>query len=174
MNLNFDMIASPNYIRGTFPIIPTTLLGVYDGKSKDSKCFQIQKIFENHYRRNGLEFDLSEFDGRSDYGPFLEKDIPCGGLDSGAEKLKSIEQVQRSGGIAGVAYDQCYHQSCDTIWNVNLMGLKEASQNAANAIETFSKMKNLNSYLNEKSTNEKKRKRQNNFHFFKGNKIFLK
>jgi hypothetical protein len=121
-----------------------------------------------------LEFDLSEFDGRSDYGPFLEKDIPCGGLDSGAEKIKTIQQVKRSGGIAGVAFDPCYHQACDTIWNVNLMGLKEASQNAANAIETFSKMKNLNSYLNEKTTNEKKRKFNQHFRFLNGNKIFLK
>lgn len=55
------MIASPNYIRG-----------VYDGKKKDEKCHQIQKIFESFYNKQELKFDLSEFDGRSDYGPFLE------------------------------------------------------------------------------------------------------
>eukprot|EP01080_Neovahlkampfia_damariscottae_P005703 gene5703-9523_t len=165
LNLNFDMIASPNYIRG-----------VYDGKKKDKKCHQIQKIFEEFYIKQGLQFDLSEFDGRSDYGPFLEKGIPAGGLDSGAEKLKTDDQVLKTGGISGVPYDICYHLSCDTIWNVNLMALKEASQNAANAIYYFSTLKGLNSYLNQQNNlNEQNNERRVfDFKFIDGIKYFLK
>ncbi len=42
------------------------------------------------------------FDGRSDYGPFLDVGIPSGGLFTGAEKFKTEEQAARYGGTAGI------------------------------------------------------------------------
>ena len=44
---------------------------------------------------------------------------PSGGLFTGAEGLKTAEEAARFGGKAGVAYDKCYHQACDTIANIN-------------------------------------------------------
>jgi Zn-dependent M28 family amino/carboxypeptidase len=141
LNLNFDMIASPNYIRG-----------VYDANTaKDEKIrkpsLQIQKIFEAHYDSLLLRYEMSEFDGRSDYGPFIENGIPASGLDSGAEKIKTVSQRENAGGVEGIAYDPCYHLACDTIFNVNLRALEEASQCAANAVFTLSTMDDLAGYL---------------------------
>ena len=45
--------------------------------------------------------------------------IPAGGLFTGAEGIKTAEEVAKWGGIAGEQYDPCYHLVCDTIDNVN-------------------------------------------------------
>jgi carboxypeptidase Q len=96
--LNFDMIASPNFY-----------YGIYDG---DGSTFGIsgapgsaeaEKLFEDFFH---IDEDLphapSEFNGRSDYGPFLDAGIPCGGLDTGAEGIKTEEEAAIFGGTAGI------------------------------------------------------------------------
>ena len=58
--------------------------------------------------------------------------------DSPAPKgIKTPEQAAVYGGTAGVAYDPCYHQECDTINNVNTKALAEMSDAAAHAILTL-------------------------------------
>ena len=61
----------------------------------------------------------TDFDGRSDYGPFIAAGIPAGGLFTGAEGIKTAAEAAAFGGTAGVAYDPCYHEACDTIANIN-------------------------------------------------------
>ncbi|MEU8382413.1 M28 family metallopeptidase [Streptosporangium sp. NPDC048865] len=114
--LNFDMIASPNYV-----------FGIYDGDSSGPVAGatpppgsgQIEKLFQAYFEAVGEPYQDAEFSGRSDYGPFIAIGIPSGGLFTGAERLKSAEEAERFGGSAGVAYDKCYHQACDTIANIN-------------------------------------------------------
>jgi hypothetical protein len=43
----------------------------------------IQSIFESHFRDHFLSYNLTEFNGRSDYGPFIAVGIPAGGLATG-------------------------------------------------------------------------------------------
>ncbi len=117
--LNFDMIASPNY--GFF---------IYDGDNSDNTgagpgpegSAEIEKAFEGFYERRGLAFKGTDFDGRSDYFGFIGAGIPAGGLFTGAEGIKTPEEAALWGGSAGVAYDPCYHQACDTFTNVNRFG----------------------------------------------------
>jgi Zn-dependent M28 family amino/carboxypeptidase len=71
----------------------------------------------------GRPYDDAEFSGRSDYQAFINNGIPAGGLFTGAEVPKNEEQQAIWGGVAGEAFDQCYHQACDTIDNVNLEAL---------------------------------------------------
>jgi Zn-dependent M28 family amino/carboxypeptidase len=111
--LNFDMIASPNFF-----------YGVYDGDNSGGTAApgfippgsaQIEDVFESFYAGRGLPFQDSEFSGRSDYGPFIAVGIPAGGLFTGAEGIKTAGEAQKYGGLAGVAYDPCYHQACDNL-----------------------------------------------------------
>ena len=69
-----------------------------------------------------MPFKGTDFSGRSDYGPFIAAgvDIPSGGLFTGAEGIKTAEEVALWGGTAGQQYDPCYHPACDTFANVNL------------------------------------------------------
>lgn len=113
--LNFDMIASPNYV-----------YGIYDGDgssfnlSGPAGSAEAEQTFEDFFTANGLPFQGSAFTGRSDYGPFLDVGIPAGGLFTGAEVVKTAEEAVRYGGTAGEAYDANYHLVGDTIDNLNV------------------------------------------------------
>lgn len=115
--LNFDMIGSPNHV-----------FFVYDGDDSDEVgagpgpegSAQIETFFENFYTAVGEPFKGTDFSGRSDYGPFIAVGIPAGGLFTGAEGIKTDEEVELWGGTAGDQYDPCYHLACDTFDNINL------------------------------------------------------
>jgi len=98
LNLNFDMLGSPNFMRG-----------IYNGSSGPEDVRHgsalIQKLFEGHFRSENLPFMLTAFDGRSDYAAFISNGIPAGGLFTGAEVLKTKEQRKIFGGLANTAYD---------------------------------------------------------------------
>jgi Zn-dependent M28 family amino/carboxypeptidase len=126
--LNFDMVASPNFARF-----------VYDGSDPAAPAGSgaIEDVFHDFFASRKLAFEPTPFDGRSDYGPFIAKGIPAGGLFTGAEGVKTPDQVLRYGGVAGVAYDHCYHQACDTIANVDDTALDQMSDGAATAVITL-------------------------------------
>jgi Zn-dependent M28 family amino/carboxypeptidase len=135
LNLNFDMLGSPNGRRG-----------VYDGDGSagagtnpPAGSGAIEKVFLDYYGGRSLQTSPSVFDGRSDYGPFIDNGIPAGGLDSGAEGLKTPEEAAIYGGEAGKPYDGCYHQACDTYDNNNDTILDQLSDGAAQAIQVFAK-----------------------------------
>ncbi|MBI5670136.1 MAG: M20/M25/M40 family metallo-hydrolase [Chloroflexi bacterium] len=113
--LNFDMVASPNYVRF-----------VYDG---DGSAFglagppgsgAIENLFVNFYASRGLASEPTQISFRSDYAAFFNNGIPFGGLFTGAEGIKTAQQALVYGGTAGIQYDPCYHQPCDTFANNNL------------------------------------------------------
>ena len=76
-------------------------------------------MFNDYFASQNLPTAPTAFDGRSDYGPFIDRGIPAGGLFTGAEGIKTAQQAAVYGGTAGVAYDHCYHQLCDDLTNLN-------------------------------------------------------
>jgi len=100
----------------------------------------IQRLFETHFEERGLTYQTTPFNGRSDYGPFIEvragidpneerrlanilnallyelthgqRGVPAGGLFTGAEEIKTVEQQEMFGGSAKAALDTCYHRVC--------------------------------------------------------------
>ena len=80
-----------------------------------------------------MAYQETPFDGRSDYGPFICTGMPAGGLFTGAEQAKSEYEETLYGGIAGDAYDACYHQNCDTIENLDLDMLDDMAGAASDA-----------------------------------------
>ncbi|RBR21688.1 uncharacterized protein FIESC28_04788 [Fusarium coffeatum] len=132
--LNFDMIASPNYV-----------YGIYDG---DGDAFNltgpagsdaIEKDFEKFFKTKRLQSVPSEFSGRSDYAAFIENGIPSGGLFTGAEQLKTEEEAKKFGGEAGVAYDINYHKAGDDINNLNKEAFLVNTQAIANSVAKYAK-----------------------------------
>lgn len=132
LNLNFDMVASPNFVRA-----------VYDGDGSDTPqagpngSGNIEDIFLDYFADQGLPVEATAFDGRSDYGPFIDVGIPAGGLFAGGDDIKTEEQAVIYGGTAGVYLDPCYHTPCDDLSNVNEVVLEEMSDAAAHAVLTF-------------------------------------
>ncbi|KAH8724872.1 hypothetical protein GQ44DRAFT_707956 [Phaeosphaeriaceae sp. PMI808] len=130
--LNFDMIASPNYV-----------LGIYDGNgdafnfSGPAGSDKIEKDFEEFYENRGLPHVPSLFSLRSDYAAFLENGIPSGGLFTGAEVLKTEQEAVMFGGEAGKPLDGCYHQKCDDINNLAKDAYLLNTQSIANSVAKY-------------------------------------
>ena len=126
--LNFDMVASTNYVRF-----------VYDGSDPAAPAGSaaIEDLFADYFASRGLASAPTPFNGRSDYGPFIAVGIPAGGLFTGAEGIKTAAQAAVYGGTVGAQYDPCYHQACDTIANVNLTVLDQMADAAAHVTITL-------------------------------------
>jgi Zn-dependent M28 family amino/carboxypeptidase len=113
--LDFDMMASPNFA-----------YQIYDGDGSaynltgPAGSAEAEHEFAAWFDSIGLNHTEIEFDGRSDYGPFLEAGIAAGGIAGGAEGIKTEEEFQMFGGGAGVPYDVNYHENGDTVNNLNL------------------------------------------------------
>ncbi|EAA28271.1 hypothetical protein GE21DRAFT_6081 [Neurospora crassa] len=141
--LNFDMIASPNYI-----------YGIYDG---DGSAFNltgpqgsdvIEKDFEQFFSKNKVASVPSEFNGRSDYAAFIENGIPSGGIFTGAEGIKTEAEAAAVGGTAGIAYDVNYHQAGDTIdniaWDAFLLNTRAIANSVAKYARSFKSLPAIN------------------------------
>jgi len=132
--LNFDMIASPNYV-----------FMVYDGDESSFEApvvvppgsVEIEDLFERYYTSIGQPYDDAEFSGRSDYEAFILAGIPAGGLFTGAEEEKTPEQAAIWGGTAGEWLDPCYHQACDDIDNLSMKALEVNSDAIALAVLAY-------------------------------------
>jgi Zn-dependent M28 family amino/carboxypeptidase len=112
--LNFDMVASPNYVRF-----------IYDG---DGSAFglegpdgsaAIEELYEDFYGHRDLAWEPTQISFRSDYAGFFYAGVPFGGLFTGAEGVKTAEEVEIYGGVEGEWYDPCYHRACDDIDNLS-------------------------------------------------------
>lgn len=138
LNLNFDMLGSPNFVRF-----------VYDGNGSDTPdagpagSAQIERVFKRYFRAKGLATEPTAFDGRSDYGPFIARGIPAGGLFTGAEGIKTEREASIYGGTAGEPYDPCYHTPCDDITNLSVRALNQMSDGVAHATLTFAEDETL-------------------------------
>ncbi len=83
----------------------------------------------------------------------LHLDIVAGGLFSGADGIKSeaernyYEQILGSGGTAGIVYDICYHQACDSIGNINQFGYEKLVRAAAYMLEYLARQDDLKTWL---------------------------
>ncbi|MFF5211219.1 M28 family peptidase [Streptosporangium sp. NPDC000396] len=132
--LNFDMVGSPN--PGYF---------VYDGDNSDgvgsgpgpAGSAQLEATLQAYFTSIGVPTRGTDFDGRSDYGPFISVGIPAGGTFTGAEGIKSSAQAALWGGTAGQAFDSCYHRSCDTASNINDTALDRNADAIAYSVWTI-------------------------------------
>lgn len=143
LNLDFDMLASPNF-----------QLGVYDGRNAVVEVVRngsgmIQDIFTDYFDAHGYKdaWDLGPFDGRSDYAPFTEVGIPAGGIYGGAEKIKTEAERKAVGGLANAPFDPCYHQACDTVDNINAECFELMAKTAAHALQKVAMQAHLRAWL---------------------------
>ncbi|CAF3396152.1 unnamed protein product [Rotaria socialis] len=152
VNLNYDMLGSPNYI-----------FGIYDGKTANSDTpvtalpgsNKMTALYRQWFDEQKLPWNYTDFSGRSDYGPFLAEGIVAGGLFSGADGTKTLDERnyydqmlgQGMGGIAGAIHDPCYHRQCDSIQNINVFAYEKMVQAAAYVLEQLARQDDLKTWL---------------------------
>jgi Zn-dependent M28 family amino/carboxypeptidase len=88
--IDTDMISSPNFARL-----------VYDGDGSEPGnpagppgSGEVERVFVDFWKSQGLSSEPIPFDGRSDYVGFTDRGIPAGGIFAGAEGIKDT----RAGG----------------------------------------------------------------------------
>ncbi|MDO5498447.1 MAG: M28 family metallopeptidase [Propionibacteriaceae bacterium] len=132
--LNFDMVGSPNYIIGVYDANESTYpapVTVPPGSA------QTEAVFTQYFDKLGQPWVDTEFSGRSDYAAFIENGVPSSGLFTGADGVKTPEEVAMFGGTAGITYDPNYHTARDTIDNVNREAIDIMSDAIAHAAITL-------------------------------------
>lgn len=146
--LNFDMIASPNYV-----------YGVYDGDNSEGGLTVhpagselVEDVFQAYYDGRALPHKAVD-NVRSDNQSFIDHGIPTGGLFTGAEVIKTAEEAAIWGGTAGDQYDPCYHLACDTFANVSLEALEVNADAVAYATLSFAMAKKIEKAVRVKNPN---------------------
>ncbi|MFD7418769.1 M28 family peptidase, partial [Kitasatospora purpeofusca] len=132
--LNFDMIASPNGVQFVFDGDNSDQVG--EGPGPEGSA-QLERDINEFLDGKGKPHEGTDFTGRSDYGPFIEVGIPSGGTDTGAEGIKTAAQAEVFGGVAGIAYDPCYHAACDDLDNIDMGHFDTNIDVIANAVGTY-------------------------------------
>lgn len=131
---NYDMVGSPNYIFMVYDADQSTFEAPVEVPPGSEA---IEALYERYYTKIGEPYDDTEFSGRSDYEAFILAGIPSSGLFTGAEVIKSEEQQEIWGGVAGEQFDPCYHLACDDISNLDRHALRVNSDLIAFAMMTF-------------------------------------
>ena len=114
--LNFDMVGSPNYI-----------IGVYDADQSTYEApvvvppgsAETEDVLTGYFDAVGQPWVDTEFSGRSDYQAFIENGVPASGLFTGADDIKTEEEVALFGGTVGIRHDPNYHTVADDLSNVS-------------------------------------------------------
>lgn len=94
LNINLDMVASPN--GGRF---------IHDGDGSrygdagPSGSQEIESIFRDYFAKNSLPAEATIFDGGSDYEPFLRAGIAVGGLFTGDVGKKRPIKYENTAGL---------------------------------------------------------------------------
>lgn len=128
--LNLEMIGSPNFARQVYNGQTATGAGP-DGSA------QISDLINGYFAGRNLPTVGLVLDGRSDHTAFVNAGIPAGGVNGGADTVKSADWVKLFGGTEGEILDPCYHQACDTLDNVNKTIFDQFGRSMAYAVGRY-------------------------------------
>jgi Zn-dependent M28 family amino/carboxypeptidase len=125
---NVDMIASPN-----------GFAGVYDEPTAPVGSSNASRLLRAAVTRNGGTPVPVDLHNGSDHYGFVEAGVATAGVFSGSLDPVSVEQADASGADPGRPADDCYHQPCDDLRNIDLglarvlaAGLADFTVEAAN------------------------------------------
>lgn len=132
--VNYDMVASPNYVIGVYDADQSTYPAPVEVPAGSPET---EDVFTEWFDAVGQPWVDTEFSGRSDYQAFIDNGVPASGLFTGADGTKTDEEVGMFGGTAGIIYDPNYHQPGDSLANVDKQALDIMSDAIAHATITL-------------------------------------
>jgi len=102
---------------------PNGLNSIKDGTqdpNSPKESDYISEQFRAKFTARNENFEMDDLYSSSEYARFFKKGIPIGGLGSAGWGLKTAEQAELFGGQAGVDFDECFDEPCDTPDNIGL------------------------------------------------------
>ncbi|MGH3778414.1 MAG: M28 family metallopeptidase [Pseudonocardiaceae bacterium] len=130
--LNLDMVASPNagyLVQGGE--------GRRSRRSGPDGSAAVARVLVDQLAAAGVTAETTEFEGGSDYVPFIEADVPSAGVLTGDSQEKTAEQAARWGGQADEVFDRCYHEACDRLENIDSVALDRYTDAVAGTVAHF-------------------------------------
>ncbi|KAG8424341.1 Aminopeptidase Y [Metarhizium acridum] len=126
--MDYDMMASPNFA-----------YQIYNATDAENPLGSelLRDLYVDWYTKSELNYTMIEFDGRSDYDPFVRAGIPAGGIATGAEGVKTAVEVGLFGGEEGEWYDKNYHQIGDDLNNLNMTAWEVNTKLIAHSVATY-------------------------------------
>ena len=103
--LDFDRVGSPNYFRG--------VLDASWGPAAGSQA--LHDLFDTYFTAKSLPHEDTSSSGVLDGSLFGTHGIAVGGISTGTTTPKSADQVTLYGGVAGVPFDPCDREPCDSL-----------------------------------------------------------
>ena len=131
--LDFNVVGSPNYAMFVIDGDGSALPAIFPVAASAT----IEAFLAEFLVAGGHPSEPTQANGGSDYRGFASSGVPYSGLFTGASGIKTAQQAAIYGGTAGVAYDPCYQEACDTFANVSLDALDQVSDAVAAAILHF-------------------------------------
>nr|WP_216845440.1 M28 family peptidase [Rathayibacter sp. VKM Ac-2857] len=132
--LNFDMVASPNYVVSVYDANEST----YEAPVEvPAGSIATEKAFTDYFDSIDQPWIDTAFDGRSDYDGFISAGIPASGLFTGADDIKTEEEFALFGGTVGIPHDPNYHSAGDDLANINQEALGITSKAIAFVTASF-------------------------------------
>ena len=136
--LNFDMLGSPNPGYFTYDGDQSIRPNDNDGVPRVPEgSAGIERTLVAYLKGAGKPPEDTSFNGRSDYDGFTQSGVPAGGIYSGAEEKKSVEQAERWGGQANEPFDPNYHKATDTLDKIDRTELEINGGGAAYAVGLY-------------------------------------
>ncbi len=130
--IDAHMLGSPNFARFVMDGDGST-----SGPAGPPGSGAIEDFFTSYYTQQGLPSEPMSLATFADHIVFANAGIPVGAIFAGSFGIKSPAQVALYGGVAGEAFDPCYHLACDTYANASLVALDQNSDALAAAVLTF-------------------------------------
>eukprot|EP00026_Physarum_polycephalum_P006730 Phypoly_transcript_06781.p1 GENE.Phypoly_transcript_06781~~Phypoly_transcript_06781.p1 ORF type:complete len:574 (+),score=91.52 Phypoly_transcript_06781:50-1723(+) len=140
LNLNFDMLGSPNYVRQVQNSTAQT-------PRVNDASYRIEQLFEEFFATRRTSYEITPMVSGSDFVPFIENGWPAGALATGAGAIKTVAERDVYGGLANAPLDPCYHLSCDTTANIAQDVLQDMSKAAAYVVQKLAEQNNLRNFL---------------------------
>nr|WP_237399314.1 M28 family peptidase [Rathayibacter iranicus] len=132
--MNFDMVASPNYVISVYDANEST----YEAPVEvPAGSIATEQAFTDYFDSIDQPWIDTAFDGRSDYDGFISVGIPSSGVFTGADDVKTEEEAALFGGTAGITHDPNYHSAADNIDNINQEALGITSKAIAFVTASF-------------------------------------
>jgi len=135
--LDYDMLASTNWV--PYMYVPNDVTEPTLNPDQRAAEATMSGIHIN-YLQNQLGITKVDypFDNRSDYAqwrrPSATRGVPATGFYTGAEVPKTAAWATSYGGQSGIQEDPCYHEWCDTVFNLSQKGLDDFTDVLAHGI----------------------------------------
>jgi hypothetical protein len=129
------MMVSPNYAYQIYDVD-----GSAYGKTGPPSSAEAEHDLARFFTEEAHEsFTQIELDGQSNYGQFLAAGVATGGIECGAEGIKTEEEAAMFGGVAGIEYDVSYGTAGDNVQDLNMDSWIVMSKASAHMTATYAR-----------------------------------